>query len=194
MTESSVQSGAKTRTVTGPVETANRGGVKIAGTWHNYGRTFKGERPGKDAVGRGVELTLVYSTRDDKWFIRSVSIPEETKTPAPARRGAPLKPPPSTPEPKAADEAGLLGPDGASDPPDVSAPSAEEGRLATSEALKYAEDLALKEGWTSEELENLVSRRFGKPFSELSPGEASKLIVFFGGYQLTGSRGSTQGS
>jgi len=194
MTQSSVQSGAKTKTVTGPVEAANKGGVKIADTWHNYGRTFKGERPGKDAVGRRVELTLVWSTRDGKWFIRSVSTPEESKTPAPAKGGAPSKPPPSSPEPQAVEEAGLLGQDGESDPPDGSAPSAEVGRLATPEALKYAEDLALKEGWTSEELNSLVSRRFGKSFQELSPGEASKLIVFFGGYQLTGSRGSTQGS
>ena len=100
MTESSVQSGAKTRTVTGPVETANRGGVKIAGAWHNYGRTFKGERPGKDAVGRRVELTLVWSTRDGKWFIRSVSTAEESKTQAPAKSGAPNKPPPSSPKPQ----------------------------------------------------------------------------------------------
>lgn len=194
MTQSSVQSGAKTKTVSGPVEAANRGGVRIAGAWHNYGRTFKGERPDKDAVGRRVELTLVYSTRDGKWFIRSVSTLKESKAPATAKGGAPNKPPPSTPESKAADEAGLLGSDGASEPPEESAPSAEEGRLATPEALKYAEDLALKEGWTSEELNTLVSRRFGKPFSELSPGEASKLIVFFGGYQLTGSRGASQGS
>ena len=88
MTQSSVQSGAKTKTVTGPVEAANRGGVKIAGAWHNYGRTFKGERPDKDAVGRRVELTLVYSTRDGKWFIRSVSTPVETKAHAPAKGGA----------------------------------------------------------------------------------------------------------
>ncbi len=193
MTQSSVQSGAKTKTVTGPVEAANRGGVKIADTWHNYGRTFKGERPGKDAVGQRVELTLVWSTRDGKWFIRSVSTPVETKAPAPAKGGAP-KPLPSRPEPPKAEEAGLLSQDGDSDPPDESAPSGEEGRLATPEALKYAENLALKEGWTSEELNSLVSRRFGKSFQELSPGDASKLIVFFGGYQLTGSRSSMQGS
>jgi hypothetical protein len=193
MTQSSVQSGAKTKTVTGPVEAANRGGVKIAGAWHNYGRTFKGERPDKDAVGRRVELTLVYSTRDGKWFIRSVSTPVETKAHAPAKGGA-SKPPSSSPEPHEAEEAGLLRQDGDGNPPDESAPSGEEGRLATPEALKYSEDLALKEGWTSEELNSLVSRRFGKSFQELSPGEASKLIVFFGGYQLTGSRGASQGS
>jgi hypothetical protein len=192
MAPSSVHSGPKTKTVTGPVEAANRGGVKIADAWHNYGRTFRGERLGKDAVGKRMVLILVWSTQDAKWFIRSVTAAAEPKGDVPAK-GASSKAPAPARETRET-EGGLLASEAEPGSSNGSESSDDECRLATPEALKYAEDLALKEGWTNEELASLVSRRFGKPFSELAPGEASKLIVFFGGYQLSGNRASSPGT
>ena len=193
MAQSSVHSGSRTKTLSGPVEAANRGGVKIADAWHNYGRTFRGERLGRDSVGKRIELILVWSATDAKWFIRTVSPAADPKPRGPVRSGSPAKAAPPEPETSAPEEPGLLGPEPDRAPKGSDSP-VEEGRLATPEALKYAEDLALKEGWTNEELASLVSRRFGKEYSELAPGEASKLIVFFGGYQLTGNRSSSPGT
>src|SRR5262245_8728252 len=158
MAPSSVQSGPKTKTVSGPVEAANRGGVKIADAWHNYGRTFRGERLGKDAVGKWMALILVWSSQDAKWFIRSVTATAEPKAGGPAKSAPSKAPTPAreTREP----EGGLLESEPEPGSSNGSESSDDEGRLATPEALKYGEDLALKEGWTNEELASLVSRRF----------------------------------
>jgi len=150
MTESSE------KTIRGVVEAVNRDGFKIGGACVD------------------IEAIFVHSTREDKWFVRSVS-----KAAKPA-----VKPTAVKPQPKTDGEADFLSQDVA-DPPAEEPANPDDGSLASPEALKYAEDLALKEGWTSEDLEILAVKRFGKSFEKLSGQEASRLIVFFGGYQRT---------
>jgi|GEM_PF-3738744 len=156
------------RTVTVTVEKVNRGGLLAEEIWHNYGRIFKGEPIPKDAVGTRVELTEVYSEKEDKWYIASFRVLSD-ESPA---------------EPVAAE---------ADDEPEVDATASDakpgEGqapRPAKPEALKYAEDLALKAGISSETLEQIVQLRFGKAFGSLTVREASQTIEFFDGYRRTG--------
>jgi len=150
------------KTVRGRVERVNRDGVHIDGTWYNYGRTFRGNRP---AAGAEVELALVYSSKDQKWFIQECSAVATAKSDTNGDREVPLV---------------------VEENPTPQEPATESSAsTATPQALKYAEDLALGEGWTSEDLESLAEKRFKKPFAQLSPREASKLIEFFGGYKLT---------
>lgn len=171
---------ADRKTVRHPVERVNADGVKVDGTWHNYGRTFTGQRLTKDAVGKEYELSLVHSAKDGKWVIQAIS-PVKAASTAKSANGAAARAPVEPPAPEES-EAGELQDDPAPEPS-----SDEDGRSASAEALKYAEDLALKEGWTSEELSDLAVKRFKKPFASLSPREASKLIEFFGGYALSPS-------
>jgi len=159
-------------TLVGLVEAVNKGGVKVGGTWYDYGRTFQGERLDSQAIGQEFEFALVESKKDGKSYLRAVkttaeSAPESSAPEACASGTAIIQP---------AEQAAA---DNGAHP---------AGATASPEALKYAEDLALKLGISSEDLAAIVKLRFQKEWDALAKHEASLLIVFLGGYNRSGQK------
>lgn len=140
-------------TLKGPIEAANRTGIKIAGAWYDYAKLFKGSPVAQDAVGLMVMLTVIV-TLSGKKVIEGYEFPK----PEPAE--VVVTPPVETP--KAPEEGS----------PKVSP-----------DALDYAADLAQREGLTPDELSQLVTIRFKKDIEEISPDQARTLIEFLGGYK-----------
>lgn len=160
------------RTVIVTVEKVNEGGLLSEKVWHNYGRIFKGAPLALDAVGSRVELTEVYSEKNDQWYVASLRVLSKDESTATTVAPEVQEADAST-EDRSAEAPALI-----SNPDD---------RPAKPEALVYAEDLALKAGISSANLETIVELRFGKAFGSLTVREASKTIEFLGGYRRAGT-------
>jgi hypothetical protein len=163
------------RSVKGSIERVNGRGIKLGETWYDYEPGFKGERLDKESVGQEVELALVESTKEKgNLLIRALevcgTILGETGDDG------------ETPEPEAEESATQSE---AQDANPSDAPASEK-------TLKCAKDLAEKAGLSEEDVENILQARFHKSFDDLTQGEASRTIVFFGGYTPDRGRSSNQ--
>ena len=154
------------RSVKGTIEAVNGRGIKLGGSWYDYVPGFKGERLDKESVGQEIELALVESTKKKgKLFIQALEVCGTILGETGDDGDAPEEPEIDESEPKA------------------EAQEANPSEAAASEkTLKYAQDLAEKAGLSEEDVENILQARFHKSFDALTQGEASRTIVFFGGY------------
>ena len=164
------------RSVKGTIEAVNGRGIKLGGSWYDYVPGFKGERLDKESVGQEIELALVESTKKKgKLFIQALEVcgtilgetGDEGETPEE----------PEVEESEAETETPKANP---SDAP------------ASEKTLKYAKDLAEKAGLSEEDVENILQARFHKSFDALTQSEASRTIVFFGGYTPDRGRSNQQ--
>ncbi len=164
------------RSVKGSIERVNGRGIKLGETWYDYELGFKGERLDKESVGQEIELALVESTRKKgKLLIQALevcgAILGETGDDG------------ETPEEPEAEESATQS----------EAQDANPSEAAASEkTLKYAKDLAEKAELSEEDVENILQARFRKSFDALTQGEASRTIVFFGGYTPDRGRSNQQ--
>ena len=164
------------RSVKGTIEATNGRGIKLGGSWYDYVPGFKGERLDKESVGQEIELALVDSTtKKGKLAIQAFevcgTILGETGDDGDA---------PEEPEVEESDA-------------QPESPDAKPSEAAASEkTLKYAKDLAAKAGLSEEDVETILQARFHKSFDALTQSEASRTIVFFGGYTPDRGRSSKQ--
>jgi len=149
------------QSVKGVVERVNQRGLKVAGTWYDYDRSFpEGERPGAEVVGQEIELAVADS-KNGKQFIRSFEICGEI--------------------------AGDTG-DGDPQPAEAAAPegaSPGEDR-ASPKQVEFVKSLTEKAGLTDDDVEQLTEIRFKKSFADLTKREASMAIAFLGGGDNSG--------
>jgi len=143
------------QSVKGVVERVNQRGVKIAGAWYDYDRSFpQGDRPGPEIVDQEVELALAES-KSGKQFIRAFEVcgeiagdPDDGDQPAEAPA-----------------------PEGASPGEDRASPK----------QVKFIGTLLEKEGLTDDDLDGMTQIRFKKAFADLTKREASRTIQYLGG-------------
>lgn len=143
----------------GVVEQVNKRGLKVAGAWYDYDRSFQGDRPGTEVVGQEVELALAES-KSGRQFIRALEICEE------------IVGDPDDGDERAEESAA----EGASPGDDRASPK----------QVEYVKLLTEKAGLTDDDVEQLTEIRFKKAFADLTKREVSQTITFLGGGDTPG--------
>ena len=152
---------AKLQSLKGVVERVNPRGLKVAGSWYDFDRSFpEGDRPGAEIVGQEVELALA-EAKSGKQFIRAFETSGE-----------------------------ITGDPEGGDPPPAEAPAPENSTLggdsASPKQVEFVKLLTEKAGLSDDDLERLTDIRFGKAFADLTKREASMTIAFLGGGDNSG--------